>query len=128
MNIFFSFVCLVTICMGSLSAHSEIEATEMNQFDIEIPVVNMDDFFDLEKQDQFLDTLYEAMTKVGFFAVRNTGVDFKTIQKAYAESAIFFKSDEAVKAACTAPGLSGQRGFTPGETAKGSGKKDIKQF
>ncbi len=45
------------------------------ELDIRIPVVDMNDFYKKEKKEQFLKTLYDAMSQVGFFAVRNTGVN-----------------------------------------------------
>ena len=57
-------------------------ASEPEQLDIRIPVVDMQDFYNPEKQEQFINTLYDAMTQIGFFAVRNTGVDSKIIKEA----------------------------------------------
>ncbi len=96
--------------------------------DLRIPVVDMRDFYDEQKQDQFFDTLYEAMTKVGFFAVRNTGVDNEVIREAYSQAQSFFKKDMDYKASCYLRESKGQRGFVPGETAKGNSLKDCKEF
>lgn len=98
------------------------------ELDIRIPVVDMNDFYDEEKRDQFIDTLYGAMTQVGFFAVRHTGVDRGVIREAYAEAHTFFKQDKDFKATCFVKELKGQRGFVPGETAKGNKVKDCKEF
>jgi isopenicillin N synthase-like dioxygenase len=88
----------------------------------------MQDFSLPHLREGFLDTLYHAMREVGFFAVRNTGVDRNTLQKAYAQSQQFFKQELAVKEKSFVPKLNGQRGFVPGETAKGSNAKDFKEF
>lgn len=96
--------------------------------DIRIPVVDMQDFYTPEKQDQFLDTLYAAMSEIGFFAVRNTGINSEVITAAYAQSEKFFKSDAAFKATCYDKTLNGQRGFVPGERAKGENVQDYKEF
>jgi isopenicillin N synthase-like dioxygenase len=96
--------------------------------DIRIPVVDMQDFYNPEKQEQFLSTMYDAMTDIGFFAVRNTGVNGEVIKTAYAQAETFFKSDPTFKATCYLKELNGQRGFVPGERAKGESAKDCKEF
>jgi isopenicillin N synthase-like dioxygenase len=96
--------------------------------DLRIPVVDMQDYQDETKRDEFLDTLYRAMKEVGFFAVRNTGVDVSVVQKAYADAEEFFRLDLETKLACYNPELNGQRGFVPGEFAKGNQNKDQKEF
>ncbi len=96
--------------------------------DIRIPVVDMQDYDNPEKQEQFLETIYQAMSQIGFFAVRNTGINSQVIKTAYAQSEKFFKSDPSVKAECFVQELHGQRGFVPGETAKGNTAKDFKEF
>ncbi len=98
------------------------------QLDIRIPVVDMRDFTNTENRGQFLDTLYGALTEVGFFAVRNTGVDAHVIREAYARAEEFFKQSSEYKEKCYAKGLKGQRGFVPGEIAKGNQRKDCKEF
>jgi isopenicillin N synthase-like dioxygenase len=96
--------------------------------DLRIPVVDMRDYADPEKQTQFLDTLYGAMTQVGFFAVLHAGVDASVIKNAYDQAAQFFKQDLNAKLHCYEKSLGGQRGFVQGETAKGASSKDVKEF
>lgn len=103
-------------------------ASEPEQLDIRIPVVDMQDFYNPEKQEQFINTLYDAMTQIGFFAVRNTGVDSKIVKEAYAQAERFFKQDASFKAKSFIKELRGQRGFVPGEIAKGNRAKDYKEF
>lgn len=98
------------------------------QLDIRIPVVDMQDFYNPEKQEQFINTLYGTLTEIGFFAVKNTGVDREVMRKAYAQAETFFKKDAEFKAKSFAPEHRAQRGFVPGETAKGNRAKDIKEF
>lgn len=98
------------------------------ELDLRIPVVDMQDYYDETKRKDFLNTLYDAMTTVGFFAVRNTGVDASLIRDAYWQAEMFFKQDEAEKHLSFAQELNGQRGFVPGETAKGCKEKDKKEF
>lgn len=99
-----------------------------HELDIHIPVVDMQDFSDPLKKEQFLDTLFNAMSQVGFFAVRNTGVDRNVIKEAYAQAETFFKQDPSFKAESFVKELNGQRGFVPGERAKGNKAKDLKEF
>ena len=96
--------------------------------DIRIPVVDMSNYNDPDMRDQFLDTLYNAMTTVGFFAVRNTGVDVQVVREAYSQAEEFFRCDPDFKAASFEKELNGQRGFVPGEVAKGNQNKDRKEF
>jgi isopenicillin N synthase-like dioxygenase len=110
-----------------LTLQAETTAPQ-EHFDIRIPVVDMEDFYKPEKQDAFINTLYKALTEIGFFAVRNTGVDRDVIKKAYAQSETFFQRDAEYKMRCFLPNGHGQRGFVPGETAKGNRTKDFKEF
>lgn len=98
------------------------------ELDIRIPVVDMKDYYNPEKQEQFLETIYQAMSEIGFFAVRNTGIDNHLIKRAYDQAQAFFKSDPSVKNESFIKALNGQRGFVPGETAKGENVKDYKEF
>jgi isopenicillin N synthase-like dioxygenase len=117
---------LLCFCLSfALLFSSKISAEEL---DIHIPVVDMHDFYDAEKKEQFLSTLYEAMSTVGFFAVRNTGIDKQVIEKAYAQAKTFFKQDLAYKEQSYVRTSKGQRGFVPGEIAKGAAVKDAKEF
>jgi len=110
-----------------LTLQADITAPQ-EQFDIRIPVVDMEDFYKPEKQDAFISTLHKALSEIGFFAVRNTGVDREVIKKAYAQAESFFQRDPEYKMGSFLPNGHGQRGFVPGETAKGSRAKDYKEF
>ncbi len=96
--------------------------------DIAIPVVDMQDFYNPDKREQFLSTLYDAMTTIGFFAVRNTGVDAEVVRRGYAQAEKFFRQDIDVKMQAFKKEVGGQRGFVAGETAKGYRAKDYKEF
>ncbi len=98
------------------------------QLDIQIPVVDMRDFYQPEKREQFIETIYQALSRIGFFAVRNTGIDSTLIKEAYCQAETFFKQDAEYKAKSSAKETSGQRGFVPGEVAKGKRVKDCKEF
>ena len=104
------------------------EYSMASQLDIAIPVVDMQDFYDPARREQFLTTLYDAMTTIGFFAVRNTGVDGVVLKNAYAQAEQFFRQDFDVKMRAFNKEVGGQRGFVAGETAKGYRAKDYKEF
>jgi isopenicillin N synthase-like dioxygenase len=129
---FHSFLAITTFCTlctyGDLTLeHAQVNAFTENQ-NIHIPVVDMNDFYDVEKRPVFITTLREAMTTVGFFAVRNTGIASEIIQNAYNQSEEFFKQEEDFKRQSFDPEVRGQRGFVPGESAKGALRPDQKQF
>lgn len=96
--------------------------------DLRIPVVDMKDYQNEETRGAFLDTLFAAMRDVGFFAVRNTGVDTAVVQEGYAQAEAFFRKPLEEKLQCYDANLNGQRGFVGGETAKGNARKDRKEF
>lgn len=129
MNVLFA---SLSLCLGScpvaMTTPEPLEQSVQETLDIRIPVVDMRDFYDQERRDAFIETMHYAMTKIGFFAVRNTGVNRETIRKAYEEAEIFFKSAQEVKEQCFNPKTRGQRGFVPGEKAKGCQAKDFKEF
>lgn len=114
----------MVLCLCAFSNFAVAEEA----LDIRIPVVDMQDYYDEGKKEAFLDTLYGAMTSVGFFAVRNSGVDPSVISKAYAQAEHFFKQEVEVKQLSYIKELNGQRGFVPGEVAKGVKRKDKKEF
>lgn len=118
--VFFSlfFLRVVTLSASPISG----------QLDLRIPVVDMQDYYDEDRREVFLDTLYDAMRTVGFFAVRHTGVDAAVIQQAYLQAEIFFKKEAEEKKLSFVQELNGQRGFVPGEVAKGNCQKDRKEF
>jgi hypothetical protein len=76
---------LLTISFFSKPCSADSRKIEQ-QLDIRIPVVDMRDYYLEEKRDEFLETLYNAMTTVGFFAVLNTGVDAEAVKNAYTPS------------------------------------------
>jgi isopenicillin N synthase-like dioxygenase len=123
---------IILICYSFLLGQNliamSIEPTPQESLDFRIPVVDMQDFYNPEKQEHFFETLYDAMREIGFFAVKNTGVDTAVIKNAYAQAVTFFKKDSDFKSKSYFLELNGQRGFVPGETAKGNCAKDFKEF
>lgn len=118
-------IVYTALLLTGLNLNAEIPQEHL---DISIPVVDMQDFYNTEKQEEFINTLHKALSEIGFFAVRNTGIDREVLKKAYAQAETFFQRDAEYKAQSFLPLLNGQRGFVPGETAKGNHAKDCKEF
>lgn len=125
------FLAIITTSFFSspiLSTGENLTVSCSQEQDLRIPVVDMRDYYNPDKKAAFLDTLYNAMREVGFFAILNTGVDCNVVNSAYQQSEAFFKQDLAQKMNSYTTEMHGQRGFIPGESAKGASKKDRKEF
>lgn len=97
-------------------------------FDATIPVLDMSQYLNPDAKEQFVSDLYNALHEVGFFALVNTGVDVETLDKAYNSCYEFFALPYEVKMESNDPSNNGQRGYVPGESAKGQSKGDYKEF
>ncbi|MBS0620631.1 MAG: isopenicillin N synthase family oxygenase [Verrucomicrobia bacterium] len=113
------------ICMGTLCLTARIFAAD---FDATIPVVDMNDYYSEERHEQFIQTVYDALREVGFFAVVNTGIPTEVIAESYAVSQSFFSKSLEEKMAVCHPELHFQRGYVPGESARGQNQGDAKEF
>lgn len=98
------------------------------QFDATIPVLDMNDFYKEETREIFVEDLRNACKETGFFALLGTGVDAELLDEAYDSAKEFFSYDFDRKMTCTKVGNNGQRGYVPGETAKGQELIDFKEF
>lgn len=107
---------------------SSILADEVNQFHSTIPVVDLNEFYNPETKQKFVDEVARACHEIGFFAVVNPDIPFETLQEAYKTSEAFFRSPLELKKEILDPELNGQRGFVLSETAQGQKKKDWKEF
>lgn len=97
------------------------------EFDSTIPVIDMNDFFNPETKQKFVDEVSSALHEVGFFAVINTNVDQESLDEAYSASMDFFSSPIEMKNEIHDPNSNGQRGYVHSETAQGFSKKDFKE-
>lgn len=93
----------------------------------QIPVVDMKDLDSPLTRGRFIAGIKEAFSSYGFVRVRNPGLNQQTIDAAYKASEDFFALPLEEKLKIRAAN-DGQRGFSPGEKAKGSGSVDIKEF
>nr|NGX26873.1 2-oxoglutarate-dependent ethylene/succinate-forming enzyme [Chlamydiota bacterium] len=105
-----------------------LTSTIFGNIDSTIPVLDMEDFNNTETRDKFVQELYEAFKEVGFVAVINTGVDQQVLDDAYTAMEVFFQKPFETKMEALDPGKAGERGYTPGESAKGEAEKDFKEF
>lgn len=97
-------------------------------FDATIPVLDMDEYFEDATREKFVKELYDALKEVGFFAVINTGVDAEILDKAYRSAFDFFSLPLERKMKAFSAAANGQRGYVPGESAKGVSYGDFKEF
>lgn len=97
-------------------------------FDSTIPVLHLPDYYNEETRQEFLDNLEKAASEVGFFGLTGTGVDPDLLDNSYAQMAAFFSRQFDDKMAVNASSTNGQRGYVPGESAKGEKVIDFKEF
>lgn len=119
-NIFITAVSIFS-CFTFLQA-------DVLDLDSTIPVVDLQDFYNPDTKQAFVDKVAKAMHEVGFFAVINPTTDEKTILQAYQASKDFFSSSTQEKLEICDPSLNGQRGYVPSEVAQGCKEKDFKEF
>ncbi|SRR5581483_6458736 len=117
----------VALGMAASAFLTNIEAQETG-FDATIPVLDMKEYLQPETKDKFVQELYQALSEVGFFAVVNTGVDPQILDAGYQACFDFFRLSQEQKMRVNDPQLCGQRGYVPGECAKGAASGDFKEF
>ncbi len=99
-------------------------------FDSSVPIVDMAecDLATGRVSPAFAAAFVGALGTCGFVGVTNTGTDAAVLRAGYAASEWFFHQSPEFKARFERRDTHGQRGFVPGETAKGSAAKDNKAF
>jgi len=95
-----------------------------------IPVANLQDFYNPNRRQQFVETIGDALADIGFFALEGHGIDSDLIRSCYSIAEEFFTRDDVEKARYEDLALKGQRGFTSfgRESAKGRDVPDLKEF
>lgn len=97
-----------------------------------IPVLDLEDFLSGEsrKEEKFVQDMGEALRQIGFFALKNHGVDYRLIEKSYQTAEALFSLSEKEKKNYEVLELKGQRGFTSfgREHAKNNPAPDLKEF
>jgi len=100
--------------------------SHLTAFDSTIPVLHLPDFYAEETREAFLEQLEEAASEVGFFALTGTGVDVELLDEAYDTIREYFALDFESKMELLTK--DGERGYVPGESAKGDERVDCKEF
>lgn len=95
-------------------------------FDSTIPVLHLPDFYNESTRIDFLNNLEKAASEVGFFGLTGAGVDMDLLDRAYDQIIAYFDRDINEKMAMKTN--DGQRGYVPGESAKGENRIDFKEF
>ncbi len=98
----------------------------LNAFESTIPVLHLPDFYNEATQADFLSNLEKAVSEVGFFGLTGTGVDIDLLDCSYEQIIAYFNRDIDEKMAMKTS--NGQRGYAPGESAKGEKRVDFKEF
>ncbi|MFT5681137.1 MAG: isopenicillin N synthase-like dioxygenase [Myxococcota bacterium] len=95
-----------------------------------VPVVDLNDFHDPQRRAAFVQTLGDAITRLGFVRVTGHSLDPLTVEQTYALIKKFFFMSAEVKQQYLVPGGAGQRGYSPyrAEHAKGFDLPDLKEF
>ena len=105
------FSLITLLFAGALTAHT-------------IPILHIQDYSNEKKREAFLNSFEHAIKDVGYFFIEDVDLDFHFIDTAYAQAKVFFASDG--KQQYLSP--KGQRGYVPGESAKGETRIDSKEF
>lgn len=93
-----------------------------------IPVLDMHAYHNPQTREAFITDLFDACQTVGFFALTNTDINLNILDEAYAAIAQFFHQDRETKMRYSGAATGGQRGYSPGESAKGEDRWDVKEF
>lgn len=98
--------------------------------DNSIPVLDLNEYYNSETREQFIDQMRDALSEYGFFAMINTGIDQEVVDRAYEASKEFFALpfETKMKYDITPTGM--QRGYAYYgiETAQTTQAADFKEF
>ena len=94
-----------------------------------VPVITLEDYFQDDKRDAFIQTLGDAFRELGFVRVKGHRISKTITEPAYGSIKEFFALDETLKTQYDVNN-GGQRGYTPflKEHAKNSDTPDLKEF
>ncbi|MDA0716532.1 MAG: isopenicillin N synthase family oxygenase [archaeon] len=97
-----------------------------------IPELDFNDFAhgDGKTKQSFVDGLKDALSHIGFFALKNHGIPVQLIRDAYNQCDLFFDLPASQKLPFSQPSIHHQRGYTPfgTEHAKDQIAPDLKEF
>ncbi|MCP5509927.1 MAG: 2-oxoglutarate and iron-dependent oxygenase domain-containing protein [Chlamydiales bacterium] len=103
-------------------------AASLSAFDATIPVVDMRDYYSEDRREMFIEQVGHALREVGFFAVCHSGIDQDLLDAAYSATTEFYHLPLEEKMQAHDAQNNGQRGFVPGESAKGQSVMDFKEY
>jgi len=112
----------------SILSVSSLSSQRIQDFPSSIPVVDMQNFENMDTRHRFIEDISNALHNYGFFAVSNPGVELDILREAYNTSKIFFQSNLKKKREIHDPKSNGQRGYVLSERAQGEKAKDLKEF
>jgi len=97
--------------------------------DSTIPVLDLQKYYNEETKEEFLEEVRDALHKVGFFGVKNSGVNQEIIDNVYSTLTKFYAFDVETKMKVSAEFCNAQRGYVKvgSEAAKGSSSGDLKE-
>ena len=118
-------ICFCLVNMVFAESSKFLDGKQSN-----IPVLDLSMYYNLHTRDQFIKEVRSALHNLGFFAVKNTGVNPKVINDLYSSLKVFFDYDLTQKMKISAAETNNQRGYTSfgQEAAKGSLVGDNKEF
>ncbi len=95
-----------------------------------IPVLDLQEYYQKDKQDLFIQKVKDACHCCGFFGLKNTRVNQQVIDNLYEALNQFFAHEMSLKMTVAHPEIFYQRGYAPygGEKAKGATFIDFKEF
>lgn len=130
-NILKSIVSISFALVLTMGIFFQLRAVEPAEFHSTIPVVDMNDYYNLERREAFIEQLRQAFIKIGFVAVINAGVDIKALDQGYETAIDFFRQDLETKLQIKCSLNSGERGYVTAESPRGGDDPsitDIKEF
>lgn len=97
---------------------------------MDLPTIDLQDFYNPEKRDEVIALVKDALHEVGFFAVKNTGIDSDLIHNTFQVAKEFFALDDAIKMKIDGAYTGYQRGLIPygKEKSKGAKVGDHKEY
>ena len=119
---------MILVCLTSCIFAKNIDGLEGKESTI--AVLDLQDYYNEDKREEFIEEVREALHKVGFFALKNTKVNQPVIDKLYSTLEEFFALNTEAKMKVSGAAVFNQRGYASigAEKAKGSPVGDYKEY
>lgn len=97
---------------------------------VDLPTIDLQDFYNPEKREEVISVVKGALHELGFFAVKNTGIDSTLIEETFEVAKEFFALDDEIKMKIDGAATGYQRGLIPYGREKSKGAKigDHKEY